>query len=170
MSIIEGFKRKTEQKKALAFYKQLGDLKGDPREVRKLRGIMAGRLTAFIDSTFVDGAKQTELIQDSGLPISSLKLNSPAYKNVKTLGGIVCVYLPEKYAKYFFELGSRYQLSGLTLNQVIDLADEMCAEIASTLQLDIPIYPLNFLRTEQSEDSDSGDEGPTDLDDQLSGE
>ena len=170
MSILEGFKRKTDQKKALAFYKQLGVLKGDPREVRKLRGIMAGRLTAFIDSTFVDGAKQTEAIQDSGLPIASLKLDPPAYKYVKTLGGIVCVYLPKKYAKYFFDLGSRYQVSGLTLNQVIDLADEMCLEIASTLKLDIAIYPLTFLRSEQSEDSDNEDEGPTDLDDQPSGD
>ena len=76
MSILGGFKKKAEQKKALVFYQQLGDLKGDPREVRKLRSIMIGRLTAFIDSTFVDGAKQTEAFQESGQPISSLSLQS----------------------------------------------------------------------------------------------
>ena len=155
MSILGGFKKKAEQKKALAFYQQLGSLKGDPRELRKLRSIMVGRLTAFIDSTFVDGAKQTEAFQESGQPISSLKLSSPTYKDVKTLGGIVCVHLPEKQTNYFCNLGSRYQLSNLTLKQVIELADDMSAEIASTLRLDQEIRPLNFLRLQEAEDSEA---------------
>ena len=164
MSILGGFKKKAEQQKALAFYQQLGDLKGDPREVRKLRSIMIGRLTAFIDSTFVDGAKQTEAFQESGQPISSLSLQSSSYKDVKTLGGIVCVYLPDKYTKFFCELGSRYQLSSLTLNQVVELADEMCNEISASLRLDREILPLNFLRSveseaEESDADDSEDKG-----------
>ena len=170
MSILGGFKKKTEQKKALAFYQQLGSLKGDPREVRKLRSIMVGRLTAFIETTFVDAAKQTEAFQESGQPISSLKLSAPTYKDVKTLGGIVCVHLPEKYTSYFSDLGSRYQLSSLTLKQVIELADEMCAEIASTLRLDQEIRPLNFLRIEESEDSESEEQGSAAPNDQPTGD
>tara|TARA_Y100001934_G_C12259813_1_gene729431 strand:+ start:356 stop:868 length:513 start_codon:yes stop_codon:yes gene_type:complete len=166
MSILGGFKKKAEQKKALAFYQQLGSLKGDPRELRKLRSIMVGRLTAFIDSTFVDGAKQTEAFQESGQPISSLKLSSPTYKDVKTLGGIVCVHLPEKQTNYFCNLGSRYQLSNLTLKQVIELADDMSAEIASTLRLDQEIRPLNFLRLQEAEDSESEEQGSTGPNDQ----
>ena len=166
MSILGGFKKKAEQKKALAFYQQLGSLKGDPRELRKLRSIMVGRLTAFIDSTFVDGAKQTEAFQESGQPISSLKLSSASYKDVKTLGGIVCVHLPEKQTNYFCNLGSRYQLSNLTLKQVIELADDMCSEIASTLRLDQEIRPLNFLRFQESEDSESEEQDSTAPNDQ----
>ena len=63
-------------------------------------------------------------------------------------------------------LGSRYQLSSLTLKQVIELADEMCAEIASTLRLDQEIRPLNFLRLQESEDSESEEQGSTGPDDQ----
>ena len=158
MSILGGFKKKAEEKKAFVFYQQLGDLKGDPREIRKLRSIMMGRLTAFIDSTFVDGAKQTESFQDSGKPISSFSsssLRSSSYKDVKTLGGIVCVYLPDRYTKFFCELGSRYQLSSLTLNQVVELADEMCNEISASLRLEREIRALNFLRSVESEDEES---------------
>lgn len=148
----------------------MGGLKGDPRETRKLRSIMAGRLTAFIDSTFVDGARQTEAFQESGQPISSLKLSAPAYKDVKTIGGIVCVYLPQKYTSYFSELGSRYQLCNLTLKQVIELADEMCSEIALSLQLDQEIRPLNFLRLEEAEQNESEEQYSSGPNDQPTGD
>ena len=104
MSILGSIKRKGERKKAHTFYHQMSKLTGDPQEVRKLRSLMSARLTAFIDTTFVEGAKKTESFQDSQAPISNLELQSPAYKNVKTLGGMVCVYLPSKYSNYFLKI------------------------------------------------------------------
>ena len=172
MSILGSIKKKGDRKKAETFYHQMPKLNGDPREIRKLRSLMSARLTAFIDTTFVDGAKKTESFQDSKTPLSTLKLKSPAYKNVKTLGGIVCVYLPSKYSDYFFELGSLYQRASLTINQVLELADEISAEISASLNLDRPIQALNFLRSADSadseeeskkaaEDDESGNEPPT---------
>ena len=156
MSILGSIKRKGERKKAHTFYHQMPKLKGDPREVRKLKSLMSARLTAFIDTTFVEGAKKTESFQNSQTPLSTLDLKTPAYKNVKTLGGIVCVYLPSKYASYFFELGSLYQRANLTINQVLELADETCVEISASLCLDKPIHALNFLRSEAEEDTNAG--------------
>ena len=153
MSILGSIKRKGERKKAHTFYHQMSKLTGDPREVRKLRSLMSARLTAFIDTTFVEGAKKTESFQDSQTPLSTLKLESASYKNVKTLGGMVCVYLPSKFANYFFELGSLYQRANLTINQVLELADEMSAQITTSLSLDKPIQALNFLRSNAEEDS-----------------
>ena len=152
MSILGSIKRKGERKKARSFYLQMPKLKGDPREVRKLRSLMSARLTAFIDTTFIEGAKKTESFQDSQTPLSTLKLETASYKNVKTLGGIVCVYMPSKMANYFFELGSLYQRANLTINQVLELADEMCVQISTSLYLDPPIHALNFLRAESEED------------------
>ena len=159
MSILGDFKKKAEQKKAFAFYKQLGTIKGNPRDIRNLKSLMSARLTAFIDATFIDGAKKTESLQESGKPLSSLPKAS-SYKDVKTISGIVCVYLPEKHAQFFFELGSRYQSASLTLNQVVELADEMAAEISASLTLDRPVMPLNFLRSTESEDEE-GEAGTT---------
>ena len=163
MSIIGSIKRKGERKKAHSFYHQMPKLRGEPREVRKLRSLMSARLTAFIDTTFVEGAKKTESFQDSQTPLSTLKIESPAYKNVKTLGGMVCVYLPTKYSNYFFELGSLYQRANLTINQVLELADEMCVELSTSLGLDKPIHALNFLRSAESkEDVVAGEENQSD--------
>ena len=156
MSILGSIKRKGERKKAQSFYNQMPKLKGDPREVRKLRSLMTARLTAFIDTTFIEGAKKTESFQDSQTPLSTLKLETESYKNVKTLGGIVCVYMPSKMANYFFELGSLYQRANLTINQVLELADESCVEISTSLCLDTPIHPLNFLRSAAEEDTQTG--------------
>ena len=151
MSILGSIKTKGERKKAHTFYNQMPKLAGDPREVRKLRSLMSARLTAFIDTTFIEGAKKTESFQDSQTPLSTLKIESPPYKNVKTLGGMVCVYLPSKYSNYFYELGSLYQRASLTINQVLELADEMSVEISTSLNLGKPLQALNFLRAAESE-------------------
>ena len=160
MSILGSIKKKGERKKAHSFYNQMRKLTGDPREVRKLKSLMSARLTAFIDTTFVEGAKKTETFQDSHTPLSTLKFESAAYKNVKTLGGMVCVYLPSKFANYFFELGSLYQRANLTINQVLDLADEMCLQISTSLSLDRPIQALNFLRSAAEEESKTSSDDP----------
>ena len=73
-------------------------------------------------------------------------------KDVKTLSGIVCVYLPSKYTNYFFELGSLYQRAHLTANQALELTDETCLEISTWLGLENPLHTLNFLRAAESEE------------------
>ena len=85
MSLLGNIKKKGERKKAYNFYNQMHKLKGDPREIRKLRSVMSARLTAFIDTTFIEGAQKTELQQDSETPLETLELKSAKYKDVKTL-------------------------------------------------------------------------------------
>ena len=73
------------------------------------------------------------------------------------------------YSDYFFELGSLYQRASLTINQVLELADEISAEISTSLNLERPIQALNFLRSADSEeeskkaaeDDESVNEPPT---------
>ena len=154
MSLLKGFKEKKEKKNAKSFYLRMPTLKGDPREVRKLRSLISARLTAFIDTTFVDGAQKTEALQITYAGVfPGLQMSSAPFKYVKTLGGVVCVYLPPKYSNYFFELGSLYQRGSLTINQVIEFADQICLEISTSLNIETTIASLNFLRSDSDEDS-----------------
>ena len=154
MNLLKGFKEKRDKKNAKSFYLRMPTLKGDPREIRKLRSLISARLTAYIDTTFVDGAQKTEALQLTYAGVfPGLQMNSAPFKYVKTLGGMVCVYLPPKYANYFFELGSLYQRGSLTINQVIEFTDEICLEISTSLNLGTTIASLNFLRSDSDEDS-----------------
>jgi hypothetical protein len=80
---------------------------------------------------------------------------SSAFKDVKTIGGTVTVYLPQKYTNTYFELGSKYQSALLTKNQVIALADSTAAEVSASLTLQNPIVPLAFLRIEDEENEEN---------------
>ena len=149
MSLLKNIREKKQKQAAKSFYARMPKIKGDPREVRKLRSLISARITAFIDSTFIDGARDTEALQNSNEGIfSGLEMRSAPYKNVKTIGGMVCVYLPSEYTNYFFELGSLYQRGSLTINQVIEFADEMCAALSIELNLDRNIEALAFLRSD----------------------
>ncbi|MAI42672.1 MAG: hypothetical protein ACJ0Q6_03415 [Candidatus Azotimanducaceae bacterium] len=154
MSLLSGIKERNVKKKAKSFYLGLPTLKLEPREVRKLKALMSSRLTAFIDTTFIEGAHKTEALQKTQPLNSRIKMESAPFKNVKTVGGVVCVYLPPKYTNYFFELGSRYQSAQLTINQVLELADKTSLEISESLDLQNPIHPLNFLRSDAEEENE----------------
>jgi hypothetical protein len=155
MSLLKGFREKKDKKDAKSFYLRMPQLKGDPREVRKLRSLISARLTAFIDTTFVDGAQKTEALQITYAGVfPGLTMQSAPFKYVKTLGGMICVYLPPKYANYFFELGSLYQRGSLTINQVLEFTDEMCVEISTALNLGTTVAALNFLRSNSDEEPD----------------
>ena len=159
MSLLKSIKEKKQKQAAKAFYARMSTIKGDPREVRKLRSLISARITAFIDSTFIDGAKQTEAIQNASEGIfSGLEMRSAAYKNVKTIGGVVCVYLPSEYTNYFFELGSLYQRGSLTINQVLEFADEMCDALSTALNLDRNIEAVGFLRSDADTHDDQDSE------------
>ena len=156
MALFKGLKETKERKKAKAFYEQMPRISGDPREIRKLRALISARLTGFIDMTFIAGAKEMESFQESGVPGTDPGGFSPAYKAVKTVGGIVVVYLPQKYTNFFYELGTRYQAAHLTKNRVIALADDTLKEISQFLKLDNEISALGFLRIEaENEESES---------------
>ena len=133
MALFKGLKETKERKKAKSFYEQMPKLSGDPREVRKLRALISARLTGFIDMTFIEGAKDMENFQESGVAGTSPGGFSAAYKAVKTVGGIVVVYLPQKYTNFFYELGSKYQAANFTKNRVIALADDTSKEISQFL-------------------------------------
>ena len=148
MALFKGLKETKERKKAKAFYEQMPKLSGDPREIRKLRALISARLTGFIDMTFIEGAKDMENFQESGVAGTNPGGFSAAYKAVKTVGGIVVVYLPQKYTNFFYELGSKYQAAHFTKNRVITLADDTSKEISQFLKLDNEISALGFLRIE----------------------
>ena len=60
MGLFKGIKQSKERQKAKAFYETAFHLPNGTRETRKLRSVLGNRTTAFIDMTFIDGAKQTE--------------------------------------------------------------------------------------------------------------
>ena len=166
MALFKGLKETKERKKAKAFYEQMPKLSGDPREVRKLRALISARLTGFIDMTFIEGAKDMERFQESGTAGTSSGGFSSAYKAVKTVGGVVVVYLPQKYTNFFYELGANYQSAQLTKIRVIELADDTSKEISQSLVLDNELCPLGFLRIEaENEGSESSpDQDETEAD------
>ena len=97
MSLLSGIKERNVKKKAKAFYLGLPTLKLEPREVRKLKALMNSRLTAFIDTTFIEGAHKTEALQKTQPLKSKLKMESSAFKDVKTVGSRLCIFASEVY-------------------------------------------------------------------------
>ena len=96
MSLLKGFKEKKEKKNAKSFYLRMPTLKGDPREVRKLRSLISARLTAFIDTTFVDGAQKTEALQITYAGVfPGLQMSSAPLSTSKRLGELSAFTFPQ---------------------------------------------------------------------------
>ena len=98
MGLFKGMKQTKERQKAKAFYDRSATLPPGSRETRKLRSVLGNRVTAFIDLTFIDGAKRTEaylaaaqvaLAQGKSAPE---KPKAACYREVKTVGGAVFMY------------------------------------------------------------------------------
>ena len=167
MGLFKGIKQTKERQKAKSFYDSSSSLPPTSRETRKLRSVLGNRLTAFIDLTFIDGAKRTQayieaaeaaLAQGKSAPE---KPAVPCYREVKTVGGAVWVYLPQNYCDQFFNLGSKYQQSAITPAAVLEVSSALAQEISESLLLDHPITPLQFLandiassNTQESEEAD----------------
>lgn len=170
MGLFKGMKQSKERQKAKAFYESAANLPPDSRETRKLRSVLGNRTTAFIDMTFIDGAKRTEAYIDAaeaakvhgGKPPEMPKAS--CYREVKTVGGAVWVYLPQSYADQFFALGSKFQQSTITPAAVLEITESLSKEIAEALLLDHPLTPLQFL----AGDSDSDKSEPEQADEDES--
>ena len=158
MGLFKGLKASKERKKAKEFYNEIPRMNAEKRELRKLKALLGTRLTAFIDKTFIEGAEIISNWQEKGSEGRPPAMFSSAFKDVKTIGGTVTVYLPQKYTNIYFELGSKYQSALLTKNQVIALADSTAAEVSDSLTLENPIVPLAFLRIEDEEDEEAGED------------
>ena len=158
MGLFKGLQASKERKKAKEFYSEIPKMNTQPRELRKLKAVLGARITAFIDKTFIEGAEIISDWQEKGSPGHAPATFSSAYKDVKTIGGTVTGYLPQKYTNFYFELGSKYQSAVLAKNDVISLADSTAAEISDKLTLENPIVPLSFLRSEDEEDEEAEEE------------
>ena len=156
MGLFKGIKQTKERQKAKSFYDSSSSLPPASRETRKLRSVLGNRLTAFIDLTFIDGARRTQayieaaeaaLAQGKSAPE---KPTVPCYREVKTVGGAVWVYLPQNYCDQFFNLGSKYQQSAITPAAVLEVSSALAQEISESLLLDHPITPLQFLANDNA--------------------
>ena len=161
MSIFKDLADSKEKRKARAFYDQVVTLSKTSKDSRKLRALIGNRSKAFFDKTFVEGAKKTEAHQkakEAGnktvvLPASQ-KHSSP-YKQVKTVGGTVWVYLPENITGEIFELGCKYQSGLVSKEQAIEVAESIADKISDTLDLDNKLIPLAFLSEQESLEDES---------------
>ena len=156
MSLFKGIKQSKERQKAKAFYESAANLPAGTRETRKLRSVLGNRTTAFIDMTFIDGARRTEAYieaMNAQGKESAEKPSAPCYREVRTVGGTVWVYLPQSYCDQYFILGSKYQQSIITPATVFEISDTLAHEISEALMLDHQITPLQFL----NDAYDSGD-------------
>ena len=157
MGLFKGMKQSKERQKAKAFYESAANLPADSRETRKLRSVLGNRTSAFIDMTFIDGAKRTEAYVDALEAAKAHggaqpeKPTAPRYREVKTVGGAVWVYLPQSYCDQFFALGSKYQQSVITPAAVLEITETLSKEIAEALFLDHPLTPLQFLAGDEDE-------------------
>jgi hypothetical protein len=148
MSLFKGIKQSKERQKAKAFYESAANLPAGTRETRKLRSVLGNRTAAFIDMTFIDGARRTEAYieaMNAQGKESAEKPSAPCYREVRTVGGTVWVYLPQSYCDQYFILGSKYQQSIITPATVFEISDTLAHEISEALMLDHQITPLQFL-------------------------
>lgn len=164
MSLFKGMKQTKERQKAKSFYDSSATLPPSSRETRKLRSVLGNRITAFIDLTFIDGAKRTEAYlaaAEEALAKGKSPPEKPAvacYREVKTIGGAVWVYLPQNYCDQYFTLGSKYQQSAITPAAVLEISSTLAQEISESLMLDHLIVPLQFLAND-SASADTQDSG-----------
>ena len=97
MSLFKGIKQSKERQKAKAFYESAANLPAGTRETRKLRSVLSNRTSAFIDMTFIDGAKRTEAYIEAmnGRDKEGVeKPSAPCYReemNLKEIGAILDV-------------------------------------------------------------------------------
>ena len=160
MGLFKGLTASKERQKAKAFYEKALDLSGNPRETRRVKAIIGNRTKAFLDMTFVEGAKKTESHQQAlaqsqatGKPQPQEPFSS-AYKQVKTLSGTIWVYIPQQTTNKVFDLGSKYQLELITKSQAIEVGQSIADELTTTLELDHPIEALTFLAGPKTVTSD----------------
>jgi hypothetical protein len=161
MSLFKGIKQSKERQKAKAFYESAANLPAGTRETRKLRSVLSNRTSAFIDMTFIDGAKRTEAYIEAmnGRDKEGVeKPSAPCYREVRTVGGNVWVYLPQSYCDQYFVLGSRYQQSIISPASVFEISDTLALEISDALMLDHQITPLQFLKNTTSSVDEESDE------------
>ncbi len=170
MGFFKGMKNTKERQKAKSFYESAAALPQGTRDTRKLKSVLGNRTQAFIDMTFIDGAKRTEAYIDAvaasnasgGKPPA--KPTAPCYREVKTVGGAVWVYLPQSYCDQYFVLGSKYQQSLITPAALLDVSATLAREITESLSLDHPLMPLGFLTSETDSSESSEDEETQDGD------
>ena len=180
MGLFKGIKDSREQKKAKAFYDNGLNPAQNAGDARRAKSILGNRCSAFINLTFIEGArKTTEYIEAATAAKSQDRPTPPqpstsAYKEVRTMGGKVWVYLPQSYTNQLFALGSKYQQELVTKERAIELATTITDEITANLELDHPIRPLQFLVNEEEEenagDLDLGEDNTENVEDLELGE
>lgn len=163
MGFFKGMKNSKERQKAKSFYESAAALPIGTRDTRKLKSVLGNRTQAFIDMTFIDGAKRTEAYIDAAAASNAsggeppAKPTTPCYREVKTVGGAVWVYLPQSYCDQYFTLGSKYQQSLITPAALLEVSATLAQEITESLSLDHPISPLGFLKSETDSSESSAD-------------
>ena len=138
MGLFKGLTASKERQKAKAFYEKALHLTGNPREIRRVKAIIGNRTKAFFNMTFVEGAKKTEAHQKSLAEAQIAGKQEPqepfssAYKQVKTVGGTIWVYIPQQVTNKIFNLGSKYQLEMITKGQAIEVGQSIADELADS--------------------------------------
>ena len=174
MGLFKGMKDSREQKKAKAFYDNALNPSRNAGDARRTKSILGNRCSAFINLTFIEGAKKTTDYIEAAMEAKSKGRPNPpqpstsAYKEVRTMGGKVWVYLPQSYTNQLFALGSKYQQEMVNKDRAIELATAITDEITENLELDHPIRPLQFLVNEEenAEDLDMGEDDTESADDE----
>lgn len=144
-----------EMRRAEAAYEKVASLKGDSRDARSLRLRMGLICRAHLDKTFVAGAEQTALWEESarkalmdGVPLPEAPKPS-RFQKILSNDTEIYAYLPEEFVTVAFALGSRYQKTELSAPQAIEAMQALAQQISYyELRLQEPFRVLDFLREE----------------------
>jgi hypothetical protein len=88
MGLFKGIKDSREQQKAKAFYESALNPSSNMRDARKTKAILGNRCNAFINLTFIEGAKKTaNYIESATLAQAKVKRirNNPPPAHIKRL-------------------------------------------------------------------------------------
>jgi hypothetical protein len=144
-----------DMRRAEAAYEKVASLKGDSRDARSLRLRMGLICRAHLDKTFVAGAEQTALWEESarkalmdGMPLPEAPKPSK-FQKILSSDTEIYAYLPEEFVTVAFTLGSRYQKTELSALQAIEAMQALAQQISYyELRLQEPFQVLDFLREE----------------------
>lgn len=161
-------KRSAAQKQAKAEYDEVVANDENTRTARALRMRAASRAKVFVDKTFVAAAEKA-IAWDGRRVLAVAQGEEPPelpqaseYQIINSVNGELVVYVPMEYAEKIFKIGFKYQLTEISAQQAIELAQNVADAISYDLRLETPFVALEFLREEVAEEAGDAENGGSD--------
>jgi len=112
------------------------------------------RAKAHLDKTFISGAEKADAYDTARALAIARGEDAPErphadmYQTIKSIKGDLLVFMPVHFAEKVFRAGMQYQLTEITAQDAVEIAQDVADMVSRELQLDQAFVALEFLREE----------------------